>query len=178
MKDFKSGEVEYDLKGTFSMRLVNAAGSQFFSSVYVKIIKTGQLINVCVDGLFSCHVFTSNFLKMHDLIEVPCANIDSLEKGLIDAGWRLYWRDGINEVEELVPLSVLIWEPRLGSDGEMHKHSGFYIANSICISNDPRIDEEGSLKCPITHQIDLSDIYPKNKKPRKLEKAYFHDSLR
>lgn len=175
MKNFKPGEVAFDLRATFSSRLKDAVGSDIFRHTYVKAVMGGEPIDVCENGLYSCHVFVSNFLKMHDLVEIPCANVDSLEKELLKAGWQVYWDRKINEKQVILrPLSVLIWGPRLGSDGLIHKHSGFFLGGQSCVSNDPRSAKDGSTRTIILHNVDLRDVLSE---PRQLEKAYIHPKL-
>ncbi len=159
----------FDLKATFLERLKFASGSSLFSICFCRD-SSGVIVDVCKSGEFSCAVFVSNFLKMHNLIKIPTANVDTLEKELISCNW-LPCRDANNPS----PGAVLFWEPRKCHDGEMHRHAGFYYGKGLAISNDPRSGKEGSRLCPVFHDMYCKEVLEYS---REIEKAYFHPLLR
>lgn len=158
-------EYIFDLRITYLIRIRESVGSKIFRHCYC-VDTEGDTIDVCQGGLFSCAVFVSNILKMHDLIKAPKANTGSLEKEMISCNWLL-----CKDKDRPYFGAVLFWEPKMGSDGEMHRHVGFYFGAGTAISNDPRSEEGGSTFVPIAHKMDCSDLLGY---PREIEKVYFH----
>ncbi|MBU1178924.1 hypothetical protein KKB69_01105 [Patescibacteria group bacterium] len=161
--------LKFDLRTTYLERLADSVGSGLFRRCFCKDDK-GALVDVCSAGLFACVVFASNFLKIHDLIKVSMANVGTFENELISCGWTVFSGGG-----DPPAGSVLFWEPRMGSDGNLHRHVGFYYFDELAISNDPRNLKEGSTRAPIMHKMDCSDVLGY---VRKIEKVYFHPLLK
>ncbi len=135
-------KLTFDLKETYLAMIKNSVGSKIFQSCFFRNEK-GELIDVCQGGKFSCAVFVSFVLKRFDLIKTNKVVMASLEKELLRNCWfvvrdhqEFFWKVG----------SILVWEPKLASDGQKHEHIGFYMGNNSAISNSPDL-------CPAEHHV-------------------------
>ena len=137
-----------------------------FRNFYVE--ENRQEKDVLENGGLSCAVFVSSILYLANStlefsgkskwISFTHANVPSTEKDMLKNGWQ--------EVKDLKPGAVLVWESKLGNDdGIMHEHNGFYIGNDEAISNDSK-----GTGFPHKHHFTYNDT-------RKIEKIYWHPAL-
>ena len=122
----------------------NSVGTKMFRNLYLEI--NGKKIDAIRDGNFSCAFFVSNILLIWGLISEGHANVPSITKDMIKNGWKKISK------EDIKPGDVIIWEKRLGTDGKMHYHNGFYIGNKKAISTDDK------KRTPIIHKWDYKKI--------------------
>jgi hypothetical protein len=85
------------------------------------------------------------------------ATVESAVKKLVDAGWQ--------EVHQLYPGAVLVWEKKDFGEGQLHSHIGFYLGNNIAVSNSSF--NEG---VPVRHHYTYDNT-------RKIEKILWHPDL-
>jgi len=158
--------MKFDLKKTYEWTIEKSVGSRMFQNCWFNTPE-GKLVEVCQDGDLSCAYFVSSILYRFDLISTMHVRVESLEKELTLCGWH--------STERLLPGVVVVWEPKLARDGEMHRHIGFYLCNDECVSNDPK----GTV--PIFHDVYFrsEQMLDSNKLDpiRKIEKIYAHPFL-
>ena len=131
----------------------NSVGSKLFRNFYVKIdgIKTDVMRN----GDLSCAFYVYSILKIFGLISRIHGTVDSTISDLKKIGWK--------EIRKPKAGAVLIWEELEFSNGEHHKHIGFYIGDGKAISNSDR------KKFPVDHLW--------RKSGRKVEAIFWNDKL-
>jgi len=154
-----------DIRKTYLARIMGSVGSEGYKSCYFRK-PDGESVDVCEGGLFPCAFFLSCILKERSLVDSVCVTVDSLEKVMCNCGWEENTRW---EQEYIKVGSVIFWEPRLGSDGNQHRHVGFYLGGHDCVSADP---ETGVV---IGH--DLEFVNYKDGEKRCIKKVYYHQLL-
>jgi len=120
----------------------NSAGTRMFRNLYLEI--NGEKFDAAQDGKFSCAFFVSNILLIWELISEGHANVPSTTKDMLKNGWRKISSD------KAKPGDVIVWEKKMGTDGLMHYHNGFYIGNKKAISTSDKT------KTPIIHNWDYN----------------------
>lgn len=130
-----------------------------FRNLYAEI--DGKVVDIAQDGHNACAIMASHILFHFKLISDLKAVVESLEKELKRCGWY--------EIKDPREGAVIIWEPKLGLDGQMHRHIGFYIGNNMAISNDSR-----DTGLPWKHNYLYKDT---NGNAPKIEKIYWHSFL-
>ncbi|MDP3731231.1 MAG: hypothetical protein Q8R34_01930 [bacterium] len=161
-------KVEIILFDSYLQAIKNSVGSNIFKNLYAFV--DGQRMDIYKNGGLSCPVFVSSILVLYGLIQGPPrgphANVMSVVKNMKDSGWR--------KVRNPRPGAVLVWEAKETKDpaGDVyptHQHLGFYLGNSMAISNSSRAGH------PIEHHWTYGE---KNSSPlRKVTAIYWHDKL-
>lgn len=126
------------------------------------IVMDGLEKDALNNGELSCAAFVSSvlflqnslleFLKKPHWIKLTHANVSSTAKDMIENGWQ--------EVSELKPGAVLVWEKKDG-----HEHIGFFMGEDQAIGNNSQ--NPGS---PKKHHYTYNDT-------RKIEKILWHPEL-
>jgi hypothetical protein len=154
-------KMEFCLRETYWNMIRASVGSKMFQTSIFKV-SNGEIKDLCQNGRFSCSFFTSCILRIFSLSRHIHLTVNGLIKDMVDSKWF--------ETDLLKSGAVLIWEPKLGLDGEMHRHIGFYLGYNYAVSNDPRWPEEGGTMMPIIHHFTFNDT-------REIEKIYWHSKL-
>ena len=137
-----------------------------FRNFYVETDGKGS--DALDNGHLSCAAFASSILYLFNSvleflggskwIGFTHANTSSTEKDMLAHGWQ--------EIKELKPGAVLIWENKLAEDDNReYPHIGFYVGNDEAISNDSR-----GTGFPLKHHYTYNGT-------RKIEKIYWHSQL-
>ena len=87
----------------------------------------GETTDILRDGALSCGFFVSSILYINKLIRDMHTGVAGLERDMAASGWV--------QIPELREGAVIIWEPKEGSGGVLHLHTGFYVGNNRAISN-------------------------------------------
>jgi hypothetical protein len=160
-KTEKTRKPKFLLKNTYFARLNKLPGSKIFQNSIFEI--NGKEVDLTKNGSLSCAAVVSGFLfTFNNLarnfiwIKEIHLTVESTIADLKAHGWR--------EINELKKGSVLVWEPKIQSDGKPHRHIGFYCGNNLAISN----DSEGSY--PVQHHCTF-------KEKRKIENIFWHPAL-
>lgn len=159
---------------TLLARLEKAPGIGIWKNFFV-FKEDGQEVDITQDGGVSCATFVGGMLiSLADgLLKTPHAGVDGLEKDLINCGWH---KIDFTEGEELKALeghegAIIMWGPRKGRDGILHRHPGFYLGNEMAISNDSR-----GTGVPHKHHYKYELEGPEYG-PRPIESIYWHERL-
>lgn len=158
----------------------NAAKGEnwMFRNLYME--NNGVTKDILSDGRWSCAVFVSAILYLFKLIGDVHANVDSVEKDILDSGWRC--ANSLNEKahankshkqartseydKKLKPGVVIVWEKILAPDDNTeHGHIGFYIGDGTAVSNNSRLTG-----FPWRHHYTYNNT-------RKIEKIYWYPEL-
>lgn len=127
-----------------------------FRNLYAEI--DDKEADILKNGGLGCAVFASSILYLQKLIKDVHANTYSVEKDMIESGWE--------EIKELKPGAVLIWEEQAANDEpRLVPHVGFYIGGEMAISNDSK-----GIGIPHKHHYTYNGT-------RKINKIYWHPSL-
>ena len=113
---------------TYIAVIENSVGSTMFRNFYAVI--NGEKKDVMEDGNLSCAFFVSSVLTIFDFIERIHATVFGTVKDLEKSGWQ--------KIKEPKTGAVLVWEEKINTKGESHKHIGFYIGENMAISNDSK----------------------------------------
>lgn len=113
-------------------------------------------------AVFVCYILYSfnsllDFLGKKHWIEFIHLTVVSTEKDLIKNEWY--------EIDTPKPGAILVWEKKIGHDGKLHSHIGFYIGNKMAVSND-----SGGSGFPHKHHFTYNGT-------RKIEKIYWNQNL-
>lgn len=153
--------IKFLKKKNYLAMIENSASGEnrMFRNLYIET--DGVVKDLLEDGKNSCAVFVSSILVLLDnlfhWIQGLHATVISTEDDMTKSGWY--------ETKDLKSGAILVWEKKLGHDGKMHKHIGFYIDKNMAISNDSR-----GTGIPHKHHYTYNDT-------RKIEKIYWHAQL-
>ncbi len=145
----------------YLMLIENSVKGQnwMFRNFYIE--KDGKELDSLEDGKNSCAVFVSSILvlcnELFNWIHGVHATVVSTQDDMIKSGWY--------EIKEPKPGAVLVWEKKMGHNGKMHSHIGFYMGNDKAVSNDSR-----GTGFPHKHHYTYNDT-------RKVENIYWHPNL-
>ncbi|OGN32930.1 MAG: hypothetical protein A3I39_02365 [Candidatus Yanofskybacteria bacterium RIFCSPLOWO2_02_FULL_47_9b] len=156
------------LKSLLAIVENSAKGDNYlFRNLYAD--ENGKEIDVFENGGTSCGGHVSWILLALELIKHPHASVHSTVKDLLDSGW--------DEIPELKPGAVIVWESVLASNGLQGEknialsHVGFYVGNDEAISN----DSKGS-HFPRKHHVTYG-VSPDGSPVRKITRKYWHPDL-
>ena len=151
------GKLVFNKKEIFLKMIENSTETKMFQSCFFKDSNSGVSVDVCEGGRLSCAFFVSGILKMIDLIKAMHVTVDSLEKEMLNSGWKER-----ASVSNLDLGNVVFWKDRITSKNEHHRHVGFYIGDGNYIDN----DDEPLNMSPKKHHNN-----------REIEKVYYHPLL-
>lgn len=138
---------------------IKGGNNYLFRNLYADV--DGKEVDILENGSNSCAVFVCLILLCLELIKRPHATVYATEKDLLASGW--------NEIKELKPGAILVWEKRDGTMLEDQKipkeHIGFYVGNDEAISNSSK-----ATGFPWKHHVTYDDT-------RKVEKILWHPEL-
>jgi hypothetical protein len=135
----------------------NSVGTKMFRNLYLDV--DNKKIDVTKNSKLSCAFFVSNILKIWDLISQGHANVSSTIKDMLKNGWKKIPK------EKAKAGDVIVWEKKLGTDGLMHYHNGFYIGNKKAIST------SNKTKTPVIHSWNYNG-------KKKIIATYTHPKLK
>lgn len=147
---------------TYLAMIEGGVGSQQYARLFVHR-EAGEPHDVIGNGKFACAYFASSILTLTALITqgVHTTVVETIED-MIKSEWY--------QIDDLLKGAVIIWGPKLASDGVHHKHIGFYLGNEVAISTD------GITGIPTRHHVTYgtTDGQPL----RTIETIFFHEKLR
>lgn len=145
---------------TYLAMIEGGVGSQQYQRLFVH--KEGKVHDVIGNGKFACAYFASSILTLTALTSqgVHTTVFETIED-MVRSRWY--------QIEHLTRGAVIIWGPKLASDGNHHRHIGFYIDEETAISTD------GVTGIPTRHHVTygIEDGLP----IRAIEAIYFHEKL-
>ena len=145
----------------------NAAKGEtwLFKNFYLKVDGTEK--DVLENGGLSCAILVSSILYLHNQLleflgkshwlQFTHARVTATIDDMLRNGWQ--------EIKELKPGAVLVWEQMEASSTMSHEHMGFYIGDDQAISNDSK-----GTGFPWKHHYTYNDT-------RKIEKILWHPEL-
>jgi len=122
--------VELLTKKNYLNTIKKSVGVQIFHNIFAEI--DGAEKDITQNGKLSCAFFVSSILMMFHLIDsdkAPHSTIAGTIKNMETNGWV-----EMNE-DKLEDGDIIVWETITDVDGRKHEHIGFYIGNSLAISN-------------------------------------------
>lgn len=153
------------LRLTLLTKIRGSIDSNQYLSLYVTVPGDGFVTyhDVIGSGRFACAYYVSAILHLVELTAGAVhTNVTETEEDLIASGWE--------RTESLLPGAVIIWGPKLASDGQPHRHIGFYVGNDRAVSTD------GVTGRPTEHHVTYGT---ENGSPvRPIMAIYFHERLR
>jgi hypothetical protein len=147
-------KVERLIFSSYLAMIKNSVGSKAFRNYFAKV--NGIKKDVMKNGENSCAFFVSSILLTFELIKHFHATVNGVERDLKESNWK--------EIKKPKVGSIIIWEPKIDKNNEIHKHIGFYIGNGKVISNSPQ------KRTPIVHDLNYNG-------KRKIEKIYWNSKL-
>lgn len=129
----------------------NAVGTHLYRNLYARVGKHKK--DILNEGDLACAFFVSSVLTIFSLINAPHATVDGTVRDMEACGWK--------RISKPKKGCVVVWAPKVDSNGELHKHIGFYIGDGKAVSNDTK------KKSPRVH--------PYANRP--IEGLYWHPSL-
>ena len=121
----KKQKIILNIPDTYIAVVKNSVGSKIFRNLYAKV--NGKKTDITRNGELSCAFYVSSVLLLFKFIKEGHATVDSTVKDLKKSGWEKIKKPKIG--------SVVIWEKIDFSNGDFHKHIGFFIGNNRAISN-------------------------------------------
>jgi hypothetical protein len=112
-------------KESYLAMINNAVGTNIFRNLYALV--DGEKNDIVENGDLSCAFFVSSILHQFHLITSPHATVSGLERDLKNSGWKV--------TGEYHQGDVIIWEPKIQNNNEIHTHAGFFIGEDQAISN-------------------------------------------
>ena len=103
----------------------NSVGTNLFRAVFATV--DGVKKDITEDGNLSCAFFVSSILKMFDHIESIHSTVSGTVRDLEKSGWQ--------KIQEPKIGAVLVWEEKEDQNKEKHAHIGFYVEESMAVSN-------------------------------------------
>ncbi len=143
------------LLDTLLVMVERSIGSRQYLSLFIQ--KDGVVHDVIENGRFACAFFASAKLTVISLTKggVHSTVVETIED-MISSSWYT--------IDSPIPGSVVVWGDKLCSDGNNHKHIGFYLGNDVAVSTD------GKTGVPTKHHVTYDDT-------RRIEAIYFHERL-
>ncbi len=150
---------------TLLAQIEGSIGGGQYLSLYIEK-STGDSpahVDVIENGRFACAYYVSALLHLMNLLDGAVhTTVTETIKDLLASGWY--------EIDEPVPGAVIIWGPKLASDGKPHRHVGFYLKDNQAVSTD------GVTGRPTVHHVTYGT---KDGSPaRPIQAIYFHKQLR
>lgn len=151
------------IRETYLAMIEGSVGSRQYLRLYVDDKGAGCPRDVIDNGRFPCAYFTSSVQYLMTLLEKgPHTTVDMTVVWMLRSGWY--------QIDKPLEGAVITWGPKLGSDGNHHKHIGFYLAEEIAIST------HSVTGIPTKHHFTYG---VENGLPvRPIEAIFFHDKLR
>lgn len=146
-------------RDTLLAMIRGAVGSSMFAHLYATV--NGKRRDILRDGELSCAFFVTTILHGLGLLAEPHATVSGCVRDLEASGWR--------RIQKPKTGSVILWSGVQYSDGELHKHVGFFAGKGQAISNS---SSKGS---PQMH--DWKFRTPTNLKGRTIEGIFWHPAL-
>lgn len=110
---------------TYLAVIKNSVGSKIWQNYYAKAGK--DKIDIMRAGDLSCAFYVSSILTMFGLIEKIHGTVSGTIFDLEKTGWQ--------KTKNLEAGNIIVWEKKIGKDGEAHRHIGFCLDEKTAISN-------------------------------------------
>ncbi len=152
------------LRSSLVAMVTGSIGSSQYLSLYVVKEQEGDRIQVDAigNGRFACALYVSSLLDPFRLLSAGIhTNVAETEEDLLASGW--YY------VPEPISGSVIIWGPKLASDGKPHRHIGFSLGDERAVSTDGKTGQ------PTEHHITFGETDGRPTRP--IEAIFFHERL-
>jgi hypothetical protein len=147
---------------TYLAMIEGGVGSRQYLQLFVHSVE-GRPRDVIGDGRFACAYFASSILTLAALITqgVHTTVFETVED-MVRSKWY--------QINHLTKGAVVVWGPRLASDGNPHKHIGFYLGEELAVSTD------GVTGVPTKHHVTYG--IEEGRPNRSIEAVFFHEKLR
>ena len=145
--------------------ITGSIGSKMFQKTFM-LSHDGVIKDITRGGGFSCAKYVTSVLLLNGLIENIHATVESALRDMENSGWYLCSR---GPFDAFMPGTILLWEPLPASDGEYHKHIGFFMGSEKAVSNHLRSN------VPREHHPTFG--IKRGKPRRKIIAAYAHPIL-
>ncbi len=124
--------------------------------------RLGVKVDVIENGRFPCAFYFSSLLTLMNLLEGRVhTNVTETMEDLRLSGWY--------EIDEPTPGAVIIWKPKMASDGKLHRHIGFSIGGKRAVSTDSTTGK------PTEHHVTYGETDGVPTRP--IEVIFFHKLL-
>lgn len=168
-------EEELVTRGTFCLLptyldfVRKSVGSQAYQNCWF-LTPAGELFDACQNGRFPCAYFVGSVLKQFGLVPMVENKVEKLVRLMCNVGWNLSFSIGLKGEKQLYfrEGSVVVWEPRMGSDQKPHRHVDIYAGKGEFIGTD---------SCGLavfSHDVHWTGHFHQC---RKVEAVFFHESL-
>lgn len=148
-----------DLPRTYRALIEGSLESRQYLRLYVH--GHDGAIDVIGNGRFACAFYTSSILTLTTLISQVHTTVFETIEDMVRSHWF--------QVDSLEPGAVIVWGPKMCSDGNHHKHIGFYLGDDTAISTD------GVTGIPTKHHVTYGTVGGTPVRP--IECIYFHKKL-
>ncbi len=148
---------------TLLAMIEGSIGSNQYLRLFVYDSEKRTTRDVIENGRFPCAFFASAMLKVLSLIQKDTHTmVTHTIEDLIGSGWY--------QIDQFRRGAVIVWGPKVASDGNPHKHIGFYVGENMAVSTD------GVTGVPTKHHVTygIEDGLP----VRTIEALFFHEKLR
>jgi len=129
-------------KETYLKAIENSINTKLFNSIIVRETD-GTVRDVLNDGEYSCALFVSSVLFLHNQVSRTRSTVNNLENDLKE-------NSTFKQIEDSSTIEagdVLFWESVTYEDGTQNRHVGFAISSSEAISTNY------IQKCVVKHPI-------------------------
>lgn len=140
---------------TYMSVIEGSEGTTMFRHLYADV--DGEKKDVADDGDLSCAFYVSSVLSMFDLCDRVHGTVDGTVRAMNEMKWHI--------ISEPQKGAVVVWGPKVGTDGSVHKHIGF------CVNENEVMSNIASRKVPGRHALHDAE-------GRVVEAIYWHDNLR
>lgn len=152
------------LRKTLLAMIEGSIGSEQYLKLYIAIREASGVSHTDVigNGRFACAYYTSALLHLTNLLEGRVhTTVSETVTDLEASGWY--------PIPEPISGSVIIWGPKLASDGQPHRHIGFSLGDEVAVSTD------GTTGRPTKHHLTFGETEGRPARP--IEAIYFHEQL-
>ncbi|NCN12046.1 hypothetical protein GW937_01865 [Candidatus Kaiserbacteria bacterium] len=147
---------------TYLSMIEGSVGSKQYLRLFIKT-KEGVPCDVIENGRFACAYFASSILTLTGLCTRGVhTTVTETIADMQQSNWY--------QIDHLTKGAVIIWSPKLCSDGNQHQHIGFSIGDDMAVSTD------GQTGIPTKHDVTYRTIL--GPPVREISKIFFHDTLR
>lgn len=144
---------------TYLAIIKNSVGAKTWQNSWAR--QGEKRIDLVKGGDLSCAFFVSSILKLFNLITNIHVTVGGAIVDLEKSGWR--------KTKSFKPGDIIVWGPKLGRDGQEHRHLGF------CLGGDRAVSNSSKAKKIALHHVTYGK--KKGRPVRAIEAIYTHKKL-